>query len=159
RGGSSGAVAVSVSAPLERELATIAGITSLTSLGAQGSPQLALEFDLNRNIDAAALDVQSSISVAAARLPVDLPAPPAYRKVNPADTPVIFLALTSDTAQSQEINEFADKVMSPKLSTLPGVAQINIQGAQKRAVRIKYDLDALATRGISVEEFRQAVIA
>ena len=91
--------------------------------------------------------------------PIDLPAPPAYRKVNPADTPVIFLALTSDTAQSQEINEFADKVMSPKLSTLPGVAQINIQGAQKRAVRIKYDLDALATRGISVEEVRLAVIA
>ncbi len=89
--------------------------------------------------------------------PMDLPAPPAYRKVNPADTPVIFLALTSDTAQSQEMNEFADKVMSPKLSTLPGVAQVNIQGAQKRAVRIRYDLDALATRGISVEEIRQAV--
>ena len=77
----------------------------------------------------------------------------------PADSPIIFLALTSDTAQSQEMNEFADKVMSPKLSTLPGVAQINIQGAQKRAVRIKYDLDALATRGISVEEVRLAVTA
>ena len=91
--------------------------------------------------------------------PIDLPTPPAYRKVNPADSPVIFLALTSDTAQSQEMNEFADKVMSPRLSTLPGVAQVNIQGAQKRAVRIRYDLDALATRGISVEEIRQAVAA
>ena len=90
---------------------------------------------------------------------MDLPTPPAYRKVNPADSPIIFLALTSETAQSQEMNEFADKVMSPRLSTLPGVAQVNIQGAQKRAVRIKYDLDALATRGISVEEIRQAVAA
>ena len=128
-------------------------------MSTQGLTQIALEFDLNRSIDAAALDVQSSISVAMARLPIDLPAPPAYRKVNPADSPIIFLALTSDTAQSQEINEFADKVMSPKLSTLPGVAQVNIQGAQKRAVRIRYDLDALATRGISVEDIRQAVTA
>ena len=97
--------------------------------------------------------------MAASRLPEDLPTPPAYRKVNPADSPVIFLALTSDTALSQDMNEFADKVMSPRLSTLAGVAQVNIQGAQKRAVRIKYDLDALATRGISVEEIRQAVTA
>ncbi|HJU31457.1 MAG TPA: efflux RND transporter permease subunit [Hyphomicrobiaceae bacterium] len=158
-GASPDTMAVSVAAPLERQFATIAGITAITSLNTQGSTQIALEFELNRNIDAAALDVQSSISVAMNRLPDDLPAPPSYRKVNPADTPVIFLALTSDTAQSQEMNEFADKVMSPKLSTLPGVAQINIQGAQKRAVRIKYDLDALATRGISVDDIRQAVLA
>ena len=152
-------MAVSIAAPLERQFATIAGITSITSLSTEGNTQITLEFDLNRNIDAAALDTQSAISVAAARLPEDLPTPPAYRKVNPADTPVIFLALTSDTAMSQEMNEFADKVMSPRLSTLSGVAQVNIQGAQKRAVRIKYDLDALATRGISVEEIRQAVTA
>jgi HAE1 family hydrophobic/amphiphilic exporter-1 len=158
-GASPDTMAVSVAAPLERQFATIAGITAITSLSTQGNTQISLEFDLNRSIDAAALDVQSSISVAAARLPIDLPAPPAYRKVNPADSPIIFLALTSDTAQSQEINEFADKVMSPKLSTLPGVAQINIQGAQKRAVRIRYDLDALATRGISVEDIRQSVTA
>jgi hydrophobic/amphiphilic exporter-1 (mainly G- bacteria), HAE1 family len=158
-GASPDTMAVSVAAPLERQFATIAGITSITSLSTQGNTQIALDFDLGRNIDAAALDVQSSISVAMARLPIDLPAPPAYRKVNPADSPIIFLALTSDTAPSQEINEFADKVMSPKLSTLPGVAQVTINGAQKRAVRIKYDLDALATRGISVEEVRQAVMA
>jgi hydrophobic/amphiphilic exporter-1 (mainly G- bacteria), HAE1 family len=158
-GASPDTMAVSVAAPLERQFATIAGITAITSLSTQGLTQITLEFELNRSIDAAALDVQSSISVAASRLPIDLPAPPAYRKVNPADSPIIFMALTSDTAQSQEMNEFADKVMSPKLSTLPGVAQINIQGAQKRAVRIKYDLDALATRGISVEEIRLAVAA
>jgi hydrophobic/amphiphilic exporter-1 (mainly G- bacteria), HAE1 family len=158
-GASPDTMAVSVAAPLERQFSTIAGITSITSLNTEGNSQITLEFDLNRNIDAAALDVQSAISVAASRLPEDLPTPPAFRKVNPADAPVIFLALTSDTALSQEMNEFADKVMSPRLSMLPGVAQVNIQGAQKRAVRIKYDLDALATRGISVEDIRLAVAA
>ena len=152
-------MAVSVAAPLERQFSTIAGVTSITSLNTEGRTQVTLEFELNRNIDAAALDTQSAISVAASRLPEDLPTPPAYRKVNPADTPVIFLALTSETALSQEMNEFADKVMSPRLSMLPGVAQVNIQGAQKQAVRIKYDLDALATRGISVEDIRLAVAA
>jgi HAE1 family hydrophobic/amphiphilic exporter-1 len=156
-GASANTMAVSVAAPLERQFATIAGITSITSLNTEGSSQITLEFDLNRNIDAASLDVQSAISVAARSLPEDLPTPPAYRRVNPADAPIIFLALTSDTAQSQEMNEFADKVMSPRLSTITGVAQVNIYGAQKRAVRIKYDLDALASRGISVEEIRQAV--
>ena len=156
-GASADTMAVSVAAPLERQFATIAGITTITSSNTEGSSQITLEFDLNRNIDAAALDVQSAISVALRRLPEDLPAPPSYRRVNPADAPIIFLALTSDTAPSQEMNEFADKVMSPRLSTITGVAQINIQGAQKRAVRIKHDLDALASRGISVEEIRQAV--
>ncbi|MBX9590461.1 MAG: efflux RND transporter permease subunit [Hyphomonadaceae bacterium] len=158
-GASADTMAISVAAPLERQFATIAGITSITSLNTEGNTQVTLEFDLNRSIDAASLDVQSAISVAAARLPEDLPTPPAYRRVNPADAPIIFLSLTSDTSPSQDMNEFADKVMSPRLSTISGVAQVNIQGAQKRAVRIKYDLDALATRGISVEEIRQAVAA
>src|SRR5262245_59530004 len=156
-GASADTMAVSIAAPLERQFSTIAGVTSITSLNTEGATQITLEFDLGRSIDAAALDTQSAISVAASRLPEDLPTPPAYRKVNPADTPVMFLALTSDTAPSQEMNEFADKVMSPRLSMLPGVAQVNIQGAQKRAVRIRYDLDALATRGISVEDIRLAV--
>src|SRR5262245_31119143 len=158
-GASADTMAVSVAAPLERQFATIAGIDTITSSNTQGSSQITLEFDLNRDIDAAALDVQSAISVALRRLPDDLPAPPAYRRVNPADAPIIFLALTSDTAPSQDMNEFADKVMSPRLSTINGVAQINIQGAQKRAVRIKYDPDALVSRGISVEDIRQAVVA
>ncbi|MFM9850547.1 MAG: efflux RND transporter permease subunit [Hyphomicrobiaceae bacterium] len=156
-GASPDTMAVSVAAPLERQFATIAGITAITSSSTQGITSITLEFDLDRNIDAAALDVQSAISVANARLPEDLLAPPSYRKVNPADTPVIFLALTSDTARSQEINEFADKVMSPRISMQPGVAQVNIYGAQKRAVRIRYDLDALAARGISIEDLRNAV--
>src|SRR5262245_49188648 len=158
-GASADTMAVSVAAPLERQFAAIAGISTITSSNTQGSTQVTLEFDLNRSIDAASLDVQSAISVAMARLPQDLPTPPAYRRVNPADAPIIFLALTSDTAPSQDMNEFADKVMSPRLSTINGVAQINIQGAQKRAVRIKYDPDALVSRGISVEDIRQAVVA
>jgi HAE1 family hydrophobic/amphiphilic exporter-1 len=156
-GASPDTMAVSVAAPLERQFSTIAGVTSITSLNTEGSTQITLEFDLNRSIDAAALDVQSAISGSASRLPEDLPTPPGFRKVNPADTPVMFLALTSETAPSQDITEFADKVMSPRLSMLPGVAQVNINGAQKRAVRIRYDLDALASRGISVDEIRQAV--
>ncbi len=158
-GASPDTMAVSVAAPLERQFATIAGVTNITSSSTEGSTSITLEFDLNRSIDAAALDVQSAISVAAGRLPAELSAPPSFRKVNPADTPVIFLALTSTTAPSQEINEFADKVMSPRLSTLPGVAQVNINGAQKRAVRIRYDLDALAARGIAIEELRQSITA
>jgi HAE1 family hydrophobic/amphiphilic exporter-1 len=158
-GASADTMAVSVAAPLEREFSTIAGISSITSLNTAGNTRVTLEFELNRNIDAASLDVQSAISSAARRLPEDLPTPPSYRRVNPADAPVIFMALTSDTATSQEMNEFADKVMSPRLSTLSGVAQVGIRGAQKRAVRIKYDLDALATRGMSVEDIRLAVAA
>jgi HAE1 family hydrophobic/amphiphilic exporter-1 len=156
-GASADTMAISVAAPLERQFATIAGVTAITSLNTEGSSQITLEFDLSRNIDAAALDTQSAISVAMARLPEDLPTPPAYRKVNPADAPIIFLALTSETAMSQDMNEFADKVMSPRISMITGVAQVVIQGAQKRAVRIKYDLDALASRGISTDEIRQAV--
>ncbi len=158
-GASPDAMAVSVAAPLERQFATIAGIKDITSSSVEGSTSITLEFDLNRNIDAAALDVQSAISVATSRLPAEITAPPSFRKVNPADSPVIFLALTSDTAQAQVMNEFADKVMSPRISTLPGVAQVNINGAQKRAVRIKFDLDALAARGIGVDEIRTSVAA
>ena len=158
-GASPDTMAVSVAAPLERQFATIAGISNISSSSVEGATSITLEFDLDRNIDAAALDVQSAISVATRRLPDDLEAPPSYRKVNPADSPIIFLALTSETTPAPEINEFAETVMLPRLSTLPGVAEVTIQGAQKRAVRIRYDFDALATRGLSVEELRTAVAA
>ncbi|MGH6816994.1 MAG: efflux RND transporter permease subunit [Hyphomicrobiaceae bacterium] len=158
-GASPDTMAVSVAAPLERQFATIAGVTAITSSSTEGSTSITLEFDLNRNIDAAALDVQSAISVATRQMPDDIDGAPSFRKVNPADSPVIFLALTSETALSQDMNEFADKVMNPRLSMLPGVAQVRVNGAQKRAVRIKYDLDALASRGIAIEELRTAVMA
>jgi HAE1 family hydrophobic/amphiphilic exporter-1 len=157
-GASADTMAVSVAAPLERQFATIAGVNAITSLNTSGATQVTLEFDLKRDIDAAALDVQSAISVAMRQLPDDLPAPPAYRRVNPADSPIIFMALTSDTTIATEINEFADKVMIPKLSTITGVAEATIYGSQKRAVRIKYDLEGLATRGLSVEDIKAAVL-
>ncbi len=158
-GASPDTMAVSVAAPLERQFSTIAGITNVTSSSVEGATTVTLEFTLDRDIDAAALDVQSAISVATRRLPDDLEEPPAFRKVNPADSPVIFLALTSETTPAAEINEFAETVMLPRLSTLPGVGEVTINGAQKRAVRIRYDFDALATRNISVEELRAAVSA
>ena len=158
-GASPDTMAVSVAAPLERQFATIAGITNITSASVEGATSITLEFSLDRNIDSAALDVQSAISVATRSLPEELPAPPSFRKVNPADSPVIILALTSDTTPAPEINEFAETVMLPRLSTLEGVGQVSISGAQKRAVRIRYDLDALAARGIAIEELRTAVSA
>ena len=158
-GASPDTMAVSVAAPLERQFATIAGITNITSSSVEGGTNITLEFVLDRDIDAAALDVQSAISVAQRNLPTDLPAPPSFRKVNPADSPVIILALTSDTMPAADINEFAETVMLPRLSTLPGVGQVTISGAQKRAVRIRYDLDALASRGIAIEELRTSVSA
>jgi HAE1 family hydrophobic/amphiphilic exporter-1 len=156
-GASPDTMAVSVAAPLERQFAAIAGITNITSSSVEGGTSITLEFNLERNIDAAALDVQSAISVATRRLPADLEAPPAFRKVNPADSPIIFLALTSETMPSSEINEFAETVMLPRLSTISGVGEVTINGAQKRAVRIRYNFDALASRDISVEELRSAV--
>ncbi len=156
-GASPDTMAVSVAAPLERQFASIAGISNITSSSVEGATTVTLEFALDRNIDAAALDVQSAISVATRRLPADLEAPPSFRKVNPADSPVIFLALTSETTPTSEINEFAETVMLPRLSTISGVGEVTINGAQKRAVRIRYDFDALASRGISVEELRVAV--
>jgi HAE1 family hydrophobic/amphiphilic exporter-1 len=156
-GASPETMAVSVAAPLERQFATIAGVSAITSQSVEGATNITLEFDLSRDIDNAALDVQSAISVATRRLPDDLPEPPSFRKVNPADTPVIFLAMTSETAPVTLMQEYADTVISPRLSTLPGVAQVGISGSQKRAVRIRYDLDALAVRGIAIEDLRSAV--
>ena len=156
-GGSPYTMAVSVASPLERQFSTIAGVTAITSTSVEGVTQITLEFDLNRNIDSAALDVQSAISSALRRLPADLPEPPSFRKVNPADSPVIFLAMTSDTAQATDIQDYADRVLTPALSSISGVALVTVNGQQKRAVRVRYDLDALAIRGISIEEMTAAL--
>ena len=156
-GGSPQTMAVSVAAPLERQFSTIAGVTSITSSSVDGIASVTLEFDLNRNIDAAALDVQSAISVALRRLPPDLSEPPSFRKVNPSDEPVIFLALTSDTTPTTQIQDYADRVLTPAIAAIRGVAQVIANGQQKRAVRIKYDLDALAVRGIPVDDMRAVI--
>ena len=156
-GGSPNTMAVSVASPLERQFSTISGVSAITSSSVEGVTQITLEFELNRNIDAAALDVQSAISSAMRRLPADLAEPPSFRKINPADSPVLFLALTSDTTPAVDIQDYADRVLSPAISAISGVALVNVNGQQKRAVRIRYDLDALASRGISVEELRTSI--
>jgi HAE1 family hydrophobic/amphiphilic exporter-1 len=152
-------MASSVATPLERQFSTIAGVNSITSISGQGSTSITLQFDLDRDIDGAALDVQSALSVAARRLPDEMTTPPSFQKVNPANQPVILLALSSETLPLSQVNEYADSMMSPRLATLPGVAQVSIYGAQKFAVRVRFNPDALAAKGISVDEVQQALAA
>ncbi|MCO4054447.1 MAG: MMPL family transporter [Bosea sp.] len=158
-GASPETMATSVAAPLERELSSIAGIASLSSISQQGSTSITLQFDLDRNIDGAALDVQSAISASARRLPQDLPAPPSFRKVNPADQPILFLVLTSGTQPLSSVNEYAENILQQQISQIAGVAQVNVFGAQKYAVRILVNPDSVSARGMTLNEVRAAVQA
>ncbi|MBM3561400.1 MAG: efflux RND transporter permease subunit, partial [Alphaproteobacteria bacterium] len=156
-GASPETMAASVATPLEKQFSTIAGITSMSSTSTQGLIQITLQFDLDRDIDGAALDVQSAISATLRRLPPEMTTPPSFRKVNPADQPIMFLALTSEYLPLSQLNEFADSLIVPRVATLPGVAQVLVFGAQKFAVRVRVNPDAMAARGISMEEVRQAL--
>ncbi len=158
-GASPETMATSVAAPLEREMASIAGIASMSSVSQQGSTSITLQFDLDRNIDGAALDVQAALSAAARRLPQDLPAPPSFRKANPADQPVVFLVLTSGTQPLSSLNEYAETILQQQISQITGVAQVNVFGAQKYAVRIYVNPDAVSARGLTLNEVRTAVQA
>ena len=156
-GASPETMAASVASILERQFSTIAGMTSMTSSSGLGSTSIILQFDLNRNIDAAALDVQSAISSATRRLPPAMPTLPSYRKVNPADQPVLFLALTSDRVKISDLDRFAQSVILPTLSTQPGVAQVTIFGSQPFAVRVDADLDQLAARNLGLPDVQAAI--
>lgn len=156
-GASPETMAASVATPLERQFSTISGITSMTSTSFLGSTQITLQFDLARNIDGAALDVQTAISATLRRLPREMTTPPSFRKVNPADAPVLFVAVSSDTMKLSKINEYADTLIAQRISTIPGVAQVLIYGAQKYAVRIQVDPYKLAAQNISFEEIEQAI--
>ena len=156
-GASPETMASSVATPLENQFSTIAGIDSMTSTSAQGSTSITLQFSLSRDIDGAALDVQSAISAAQRRLPPEMPNPPSFRKVNPADSPILYLALTSSTLRLSEVNEYADTLLAQRISTTPGVAQVNIMGSQKYAVRAQLDPRELATRGIGLDEVVSAM--
>lgn len=156
-GASPETMASSVATPLERQFSTIAGITSMTSTSYLGSTQVTLQFDLSRSIDGAALDVQTAISATLRRLPKEMTTPPSFRKVNPADQPVLFVSVSSDTLPRSEVNEFADTMMAQRISTVPGVAQVLIYGAQKYAIRIQVDPNKLAAQGIGFAEVQQAV--
>jgi HAE1 family hydrophobic/amphiphilic exporter-1 len=158
-GASPETMAASVATPIERQLATIAGITSMASISTTGTGQIVVQFDLSRNIDAAALDVQSALSVAQRQLPKEMITPPSFKKVNPADAPVLYLSLVSDTLPLSAVNEYADTIIGQQISQLPGVAQVTIFGGQKFAVRIRLKPDAIAARGVSLEEVQQAVAA
>lgn len=150
-------MASSVATPLEQQFSTIAGLDSMNSSSSLGSTSITLQFDLSRNIDAAAQDVQAAISTALRKLPDDMPSPPSLRKVNPADTPIIYLALTSDTLPLSEVDEYAEKVIAQRISMVNGVAQVSVYGAQKYAVRVQVDPRALASRNIGIDEVATAI--
>ncbi len=156
-GASPETMASSVASILEKQFSTIAGVTSMTSTSSLGATSIVIQFDLSRNIDGAALDVQSAISTAQRRLPADLTTPPSFRKVNPADQPVVFLTLSSRTARLSDVDRLAQTRILPNLSTLPGVAQVQILGSQKYAVRIRADLDQLAVRGLAMADLQAAI--
>ncbi len=150
-------MASAVATPLERQFSTIAGLDSMTSTSAQGSTQITLQFNLSRNIDAAAQDVQAMIAKATRDLPTDMPTPPSYQKVNPADQPILFLALTSPTLPLSTVDEYAETLIGERISMVSGVAQVGVFGAQKYAVRIQLDPKALSTRQIGIDEVASAV--
>jgi hydrophobe/amphiphile efflux-1 (HAE1) family protein len=157
-GASAETMAVSVATPLERQLSQIPGITQLTSQSTVGSSQVVIQFDLNRNIDAAAQDVQSAISVAAKTLPLTLTVPPTYRKVNPADPPVLILGARSDTLPLPRINELLDSFLAQQIGQMAGVAQSQIGGDRRPSIRIQVDPAKLAWLGLTLEDIRPAII-
>lgn len=158
-GASPETMASSIAAPLEREFSTIAGIESITSSSGQGSTSITLSFVLSRSIDDAAQDVQAAITRAQRRLPEEMTTPPSFRKVNPADSPVVLMALSSPTVPLSTLDQYAQTILTPKISRLTGVAQVLVYGSQKFAVRIRLDPDSLAVRGLAVSEVSEAITA
>jgi HAE1 family hydrophobic/amphiphilic exporter-1 len=156
-GASAETMASSVTTPLERQFSLIAGVTELTSTSSMGSSAITIQFDLNRSIDAAAGDVQSAINAAGGQLPTNLPSPPSYRKINPADAPILIIALTSDSLPLTTVNDAADNILAQQLSQITGVAQVTINGQQKPAVRIQIDPAKLASLGLSLEDIRTPI--
>jgi len=156
-GASPETMASAVATPLEKQFSTIAGIDSMTSTNAQGSTQITIQFNLSRSIDAAAQDVQSAIASAQRQLPQDMPSPPSYRKVNPADSPVLYLALSSPTLPLSSVDDYAQTIISQRISMVSGVAQVQVFGSQKYAVRVQLNPRSLATKGIGIDEVAAAV--
>jgi multidrug efflux pump len=151
-------IASLVTAPLERQFGQIPALQTMTSSSSFGISQVTLQFDLNRDIDGAAQDVQSAINAAASTLPRNLPYPPLYSKVNPADAPIITLALTSKTINLRTLSDLADTIMAPRLSEVTGVGRVSVQGGIRPAIRIQTDLSRIAAYGIALEDVRTAVV-
>ena len=156
-GASPETMASSVATPLERQFSTISGLAVISSTSTLGNTAITLEFDQGRSIDSAAIDVQAALLRAQRALPTEMTTPPAYRKVNPGDSPILFLSMTSPSVPLSELNSFADSLIAPTLSTLPGVAQVNINGQKKFAVRVALDADALAARNLTLDDIAGAL--
>jgi hydrophobic/amphiphilic exporter-1 (mainly G- bacteria), HAE1 family len=156
-GASPDTMASAVATPLEKQFSTIAGIDSMTSTSALGSTSITLQFDLSRNIDGAAQDVQAAIARASAQLPPSMPTPPTYNKVNPADQPILYVAMGSKTLPLYTVDQYAETLMGQRISMVKGVAQVQVYGSQKYAVRIQLDPQALATRQIGIDDVHTAV--
>jgi hydrophobic/amphiphilic exporter-1 (mainly G- bacteria), HAE1 family len=156
-GASAETMASSVAAPIERQISNIAGITSLTSASSLGRTNIVIQFDLNRSIDGAALDVQSALTSAQRRLPIEMTQPPSFRKVNPGDFPVLAISVNSQTLPLSKVNEYAESMIAPQISQLAGVAQVEVYGSQKFAVRVQVDPVAAAARNISLDDVRRVL--
>jgi HAE1 family hydrophobic/amphiphilic exporter-1 len=158
-GASPETMAASVATPLEREFSTLAGIQQMSSSSSQSSTTVTVQFTLERNIDAAAQDIQAAISKAGGNLPTTMPRPPSYQKVNPAEQPVLYLAMSSSTLPMYTVDEYAETLLAERISMVSGVARVIVYGAQKYAVRVQLDPDLMAARGIGVDEVQQAIRA
>ena len=157
-GASPDTMAALVTAPLERQFGQIPALSNMTSSSSFGISQITLQFDLSRDIDGAAQDVQAAINAAGSTLPRNLPYPPTYAKVNPADAPIMTLALTSDTISLRALSDIADTLMAQRLSEVTGVGYVTVQGGIRPAVRIQADLSRLAGYGIGLEDVRLAIV-
>src|SRR5512143_946208 len=153
-GGSPETMASSVAQPLERQLAQIPGIAQMTSTSSLGSTAITIQFDLNRNIDAAANDIQSAINAASGQLPRNLPSPPTYRKVNPADSPIMIMSVVSDAMSLTDVDDNADTKLAQQISQISGVGQVSIGGEQKPAIRVQLDPAKLVAKNLSLEDVR-----
>jgi len=156
-GASPDTMAAAVATPLEKEFSSIAGLDSMDSTNAQGVTRITLQFSLDRNIDAAAQDVQAAITRAQKQLPAQMSTPPAFQKVNPADAPIFYIFLTSSTLPMSTVDEYAQTLLAQRISTINGVAQVQVIGSQKFAVRVQIDPRALASRGIGIDEVADAI--
>ena len=151
-GASPETMASSVALPLEKQFSTIAGINMITSSSTQGQTSLTLEFDSSIDVNVAAVDVQSALLAAQRQLPQEMTDLPSYRKVNPADAPVLFMAMTSPSMGLAELNDYAENLIAPSLSTLPGVAQVNVNGQKRFAVRVRARADLMNARDLTYDE-------
>src|ERR1041385_6426182 len=156
-GASPETMASSVASPIERQLSTISGISSMNSSSSLGLAQITIQFDLGRNIDGAALDVQTALATAARLLPIEMTIPPSFRKVNPGDFPVLYISMRSETLPLSTVDDYAETVLAPQISQLPGVAQVQVYGAQKFAVRVQVNPVEAAARNISLDDIRTVV--